>query len=152
MGYHGPGSPGGVAIAFKALELGLPLIGGGEAPERREIAVRTAFDGPGARDGFELVTRAVTEGRYAVDPGLARSRRGPLLARFVFTLVLRDIAATLLLNDGYITQEFSDLAGASGRSAEQEARLETLKRELAARVIAAPAAAVFDVEVERLEG
>lgn len=146
--YHGPGSPGGVAIAFKALELGLPLIGGGEPPERREIVVRTAFGGPGARDGFELVTRAVTEGRYEVDSGIARPSRGPLVERFVFTLVRREISATLLLQDGYVSAEFSELAGTSARSPEQEARLDALKRELAARVMAASADAVFDLEVQ----
>ena len=58
--YHGPGSPGGVAHAYKVLERALPLLAPDGPPERREIVVRTAFGGPGARDGFELVTRAVT--------------------------------------------------------------------------------------------
>src|SRR5215207_854272 len=60
MRYHGPASPGGVAIAFKLLELVLPLLDPDGPCERREIAIATAFGGPGARDGFELVTRAVS--------------------------------------------------------------------------------------------
>ena len=71
IGYHGPGSPGGVAHAFKVLERALPLLAPDGPAERREITVRTAFGGPGARDAFELVTRAVTEGRYA---SIRRSR------------------------------------------------------------------------------
>src|SRR3954454_22974318 len=67
MRYHGPGSPAGVAIAFKLLERGLPLLAEGRLCERREIAVTTAFGGPGARDAFEMATRAVTDGRYVVD-------------------------------------------------------------------------------------
>ena len=78
MRYHGPGSPGGVAHAYKVLELALPLLG--DPPERREVEVATAFGGPGARDGFELVLRAVTEGRYTVDPG-ARAARARVDAR-----------------------------------------------------------------------
>ena len=74
--YHGPGSPGGVAHAYKVLERALPLLAPDGPPERREIVVRTAFGGPGARDGFELVTRAVTEGRYTLDPSLALLERG----------------------------------------------------------------------------
>jgi hypothetical protein len=69
MRYHGPGSPGGVAHAFKVLERAMPLLEPDGTPQRREITVRTAFGGPGARDGFELVTRAVTEDRYVIDPG-----------------------------------------------------------------------------------
>ena len=72
MRYHGPDSPGGVAHAYKVLEAALPLLGPGGPCERRAMTVRTAFGGPGARDGFELVTRAVTEGRYVVDAALAR--------------------------------------------------------------------------------
>src|ERR1700694_2844313 len=57
--YHGGGSPGGVAHAFKVLERALPLLATDGPVERREIAIETAFGGPGARDGLELVTRAV---------------------------------------------------------------------------------------------
>src|SRR5262249_4566042 len=53
MRYHGPGSPGGVAHALKVLELSLPVLAPDELAERREIEVRTAFAGPGARDAFE---------------------------------------------------------------------------------------------------
>jgi hypothetical protein len=146
MRYHGPGSPGGVAIAFKVLELGLPLLGAGGPPERREITIRTAFGGPGARDAFELVTRAVTEGRYVVDPELARPARGRVLERFVFTLVHRQTAATLLLRDGFVEAEFVDLARTEARTASQERRLDVLKRDLAARVMSSPAAEVLDAE------
>ena len=78
--YHGGRSPGGAAIAFKVLERGLPAFG---RCERREIEVETAFGGPGARDAFELVTRAVTDGRYRVDEALERPDRGRVLERFV---------------------------------------------------------------------
>ena len=146
MRYHGAGSPGGVAIAFKVLELGLPLLEAGAPPARREIEVRTAFGGPGARDGFELVTRAVTDGRYVVDPQLERPDRGRELERFVFELGYRGTTTTLVLNEGFVDPEFIDLARAPARSEAQEARLDVLKRELAERVMAAPAADVLAVE------
>lgn len=57
--YHGGRSPGGVAHAFKVLERALTLLDGGGGVERRAIFIETAFGGPGARDAFELVTRAV---------------------------------------------------------------------------------------------
>jgi hypothetical protein len=146
MRYHGPGSPGGVAHAFKVLERALPLLDPNGPVERRELLVDTAFAGPGARDAFELVTRAVTGGRYVVDPALARPERGRTLERFVFRLRYRDRTVTLLLREGFVTGEFIDLARTGDRTAEQERRLDVLKRDLADRVMAVTAAEVYEVE------
>ena len=120
MRYHGPGSPGGVALAFKVLERALPLLAPEGLCERREIVVETAFGGPGARDAFELVTRAVTGDRYRLDPGLARPERGRALERFVFRLTHRERVTTLELREGFVTDEFIDLARTDPRSAGQE--------------------------------
>ena len=141
--YHGPGSPGGVAHAFKVLERALPLLAADGPPERREIRVRTAFGGPGARDGFELVTRAVTEERYVIDPSLARPERGLALERFVFVLGHRDRTVTLILNEGYVTEEFIVLTRREDRTPEEERRLGRWKLEMADRVMAAPAVEVY---------
>ena len=73
--FHGHGSPGGVAHAFKLLQRALPLLDPAAPCERREIGIVTAFGGPGARDAIELATRAVSGGRFELDPSLAR--RGP---------------------------------------------------------------------------
>src|SRR3954452_105439 len=99
MRFHGVHSPGGVAHAFKVLERALPLLAGGEPPERRQIAIRTAVGGPGARDGFELVTRAITGERYVVDQALARPELGLARERFVFELKCAGPAVTLVLRD-----------------------------------------------------
>jgi hypothetical protein len=148
MGYHGPGSPGGVAHAFKVLERALPLLVAGGPAERREITVRTAFGGPGARDGFELVTRAVTEGRYAVDPSLARPERGLALERFVFLLGYRDRTVTLTLREGYVTEEFIVLTRREDRTPGDERLLARWKLEMAERVMAAPAAQVYTAVID----
>lgn len=144
LDYHGPGSPGGVAQAFKVLERALPLLAPDGPPERREIEIRTAFGGPGARDGFELVTRAVSDERYVVDPSMALPDHGPTRERFVFRLDYRGRAVTLTLREGYVTEEFIELARQEGRTPEQESRLDALKLELAERVMSAPAADVYD--------
>ena len=143
MRYHGPGSPGGVAHAYKVIERALPLLAPDGVPERREVSVRTAFGGPGARDAFELVLRAVTGDRYAVDPSLARPERGRAAERFVFVLAHRDRGVILAVRDGFVTDEFVDLARAEHRTPEQERRLTFLKAEMAERVMAAPADAVY---------
>ena len=146
MKYHGPGSPGGVAHAFKVLERGLPLLEPAGLCERREIVVETAFEGPGARDAFEMITRAVTGDRYRIDPALARPQRGRALERFVFRITYRERSVTLVLRDGFVTDEFIDLARTQQRTADQEQRLDTLKREMANRVMARPARDVYDAD------
>ena len=149
MKYHGPSSPGGAAHAFKVLERALALLDPDGPCERREIVVETAFAGPGARDVFEMVTRAVTGGRFRVDPGLARPERGRAMAAFVFRLSYRDRSVTLAVREGFVTDEFIDLARTEHRDAEQERRLDVLKRDMADRVLAHPAGEVYAVR-ERL--
>jgi hypothetical protein len=146
MRYHGPGSPGGVAVAFKALQRAFDLLSPGTPPERRAVTVRTAFRGPGARDCFEAVTRAVTDGRFTVDRTLLRTDRGRLLEDFVFEIGLDGAAVTLLLRDGFVEDEFIDLARAERRTEAQELRLDALKAQLAQRVMAASADRVFSFE------
>lgn len=145
MNYHGPSFPGGVAHAFKVLERALPLLDPAGRPERREITVRTAFTGPGARDAFELVTRAVTEDRYTVDPALERPERGRTLERYVFRLGYRGRTMTLVLREGLVREEFIELSRTQERTADDEARLTVLKQEMADRLLASPAAEVYDI-------
>jgi hypothetical protein len=145
--YHGGGSPGGAALAFTAMLYGLPLLDSGRPCERREILVTTPFGGPGARDAFELVTRAVTSDRYVVDPRLALPERGRTLERFVFRLSTNQRDVTMVLREGFVTDEFVDLARTEGRAPEQEHRLDHLKQELADRVMNAEASALYDATV-----
>jgi hypothetical protein len=146
MKYHGPEAPGGVAHAFKVLERALPLLDPDGPAERREIAIRTSFGGPGARDGIEFVTRAVTGDRFVVDRSLARPERDRTVASFVFVVSYREREVTLLLREGYVTDEFVDLARKQDRTAEDVARLGVLKEEMAERVMGSPAADVYEVE------
>jgi len=143
--YAGPHSPAGVANAFKVMQRAFALLSPEEPPQRRSVVIRTAFQGPGARDGFEAVTRAVTDGRYAVDLSLVRPDRGRLLQSFVFDIGVGNRSARLLLRPGFVTDEFIDLAGKSDRSDADETRLDEVKADLARRLLAAPADAVYDV-------
>ena len=146
MRYHGGGSPGGVAHAFKVLERGTALLDPAQPVDRRELAIATAFGGPGARDGFELVTRAVTGGRFTVDPSLARPDLGVARERFVFRLHYRGRTVMLTLREGFVTEAFITLTRREHRTADEERRLTAMKAEMAARVMAAPAEAVYDAQ------
>jgi hypothetical protein len=142
--YHGPGSPAGVALALRAMELAFPLVGRGERPERREITVTTPFRGPGARDAFELVTRAVTEDRYVLDATLERPERGWVLEQFVFRVGYRGGAATVALRAGFVDEEFVTLARAT-RTAADEERFTAVKAAAAAEMVSRPLEDVVEV-------
>ncbi len=146
MKYHGPGSPGGVAQAFKVMERGFAVLAPDGPPIRRDVAISTSFGGPGARDGFEAVTRAFTGERYTVDPALARPELGRERERFVFVLTCGERTVTLVVRDGIIDPEFIDLVRTEGRTEEQKERLEVLKAELADRTMGAAADDVYDID------
>jgi hypothetical protein len=145
MRYHGVHSPAGVAMAFKVMQRAFAALSPDGPPPRREVLVRTAFRGPGARDGFEAVTRAVSDGRYTVDRSLVRSDLGRLREDFVFIVRIGERTATLLLRDGFVTDEFIDLARTENRSDAQEQRLDVLKAQLAQQVLKGPTQDVFDI-------
>jgi hypothetical protein len=144
MHYHGFGFPGGVAHAFKVMERALPLLAAGERPERREIAIRTAFRGPGGRDAFEMVTRALTEGRYSVEAALAQPERGETLKGYVFILTYRGTEVRLRIREGHVRDEFIALARKTDRTPDEEQRLTELKQEMADRLLALPATEIYE--------
>src|SRR2546423_3144478 len=146
MRYHGADSPGGVAHALKVMERALPLLEPDGLAQRREIKVQTAFAGPGARDAFEMVTRAVTEGRYVVDDALARPELGSTRERFIFRLDYRSRSVTVVLREGHVGEEFLALARTDKRSELEENRLAVLKDEMAQLLLANPAGEVYGVE------
>ena len=140
LGHHAGNSPAGVAHAFKVLERALPLLAEGPI-ERRELTVETAFGGPGARDAIECVTGAPP----VLDPALALPGRGRALERFVFRVGHGSRTVTLTAREGFVPDELIDLARLGERTPDQEARLDAVKRETAARVMSAPAEDVYDV-------
>lgn len=148
MKYHGPGFPGGVAHAFVVLARALPLLDGGARVERRDVSIRTAFRGPGARDAFEMATRAVTGDRYEVTEELEQPERGEVLMRYVFELSYRGTVCTLQLkDDGLVTEEFIALSRQTDRSAAENAHLEQLKREMRDRLLSRAPEDVYDAMV-----
>jgi hypothetical protein len=147
LAYHGPGSPGGVAHAFKLMQRAFPLLADDGLVERRELRFETAFGGPGARDAIELVTRAVSDGRYLLEPALARPERGRTLERFVFRIAYRGRVVSLVVRAGFVPDELIELARTPDRDTATEARFAAVKLETAATVMAARAEEVYDAVV-----
>lgn len=142
--YHGFGFPGGVAHGFKVMQRAFPLLSPEAPPERREISVRTAFRGPGARDAFEMVTRAVVEDRYAIDASLEMPERGETLMRYVFEISYRNARILLKIREGHVRDEFISLGRKPERTQREEERLTWLKQEMADRLLAADPFDVYE--------
>ena len=126
MRYHGPDR----RRRRECVQGAATCVRGAVARRTAAAAVRRGpdgFRGPGARDGFEAVTRAVTDDRYIVDRSLVRSDRGRLREDFVFEVSIGDRTVTLVLRDGFVTEEFIDLARTDNRTGAEESRLDELK-------------------------
>jgi len=142
--YHGFAAPGGVAHAFKVMERAFPILDPDAPVERREVEIATPFAGPGARDAFECVTRAVTGDRFTLDPFLERPDVGPTQARWVFHLSYRGRSVRLHVRAGQVSDEFISLARQSELSKADEKRLDQLKLEMAERVMGQDAVDIYD--------
>lgn len=150
MRYHGPEFPGGVAHAFAALARALPELAArtpGGKVDRRSVHVRTPFAGPGARDTFELVTRAASSGRYEVVPELARPERGATLARYLFEVSAGEAHVTCVLReDGVIDPEYLELSERAEKTLAELEQLEALEAEMRERVLAGAPAEIYRLE------
>ena len=143
--YHGRSSIAGVAHAFKAMERAFPLLSPGGPPERSDITVESGFPGGGARDAFEMVTRAVTGDRYrlAPEPAGAEAPEAPG-GHFYFRLGYRGAAVDLVLRAGLVPSEFLEVACRDDPTPAQAAQARQLKEEMAARLLSLPADQVYD--------
>ena len=144
--YHGRSSIAGVAHAFKAMERAFPLLSRGQPPERADITVESGFPGDGARDAFEMVTRAVTGGRYR----LALELAGPDVpeapgGRFFFRIGYRGTAVDLALRGGLVPEEFLQLACREAPTPAEANRARQLKEEMAETLLRLPPDDVYTV-------
>src|SRR5690606_33802018 len=94
--------------------------------------------------GFEMVTRCVTDGRYAVDPALAKPERGEVLKGYVFNVTYRGRTAFTHIRPGHVRDEFIALGRKPDRTADEEERLTYLKQEMAERPLATPAGEIYE--------
>ncbi len=154
--YHGRFNIGGVALAFKALKLGFKLLlPDGEIPQRRKICFNSAL-GPtatGVVDAVEMATRALTRSCLHTDIGLGREAQAPENpdgGKFYFEVDYTGKKVGLALKEGLIPQEFTDLLVILEKrplTADEMKRLQEVKEEIAAAVMARPAAELFNVKL-----
>ncbi|MGI8809155.1 MAG: hypothetical protein ACR2KK_15215 [Acidimicrobiales bacterium] len=146
--YHGRSSIAGVAHAFKAMERAFPLLSPGEPPERSDITVDSGFPGGGARDAFEMVTRAVTGDRYrlASAPPAVEAPEAPG-GHFFFRLGYRGAVVELVARAGLVSDEFLQVACRESPTPAEADRAQQLKEEMAERLLSLPADEVYDADV-----
>lgn len=75
--YHGRQFIGGVALAYKLLELTFQVLTPEKPPVRDRISVILAVYGPGIIDGIEMATRALTRGALTIKLQLAAAQPAP---------------------------------------------------------------------------
>ncbi len=146
--YHGRSSIAGAAHAFKAMERAFPLLSPEQPPDRYLVVVTSGFPGDGARDAFEMVTRAVTGDRYSVAPELAgagvpEAPGGGFFFRLSYATTVVDLA----LRDGLVPKEFVEVACKEAPSEDDAEHAQRLKEEMAARLLGLPPDEVYDADV-----
>jgi hypothetical protein len=147
--FHGRFNIGGVAIAYKAIELGFARLSPGKIPRREDTGFFSGMSGSGVLDGAEMVLRARTRGTLVVDPalGAVNATAGGCRGRFYFEVRLGTQVIALALKEGFVTPEFTMLAKGFNEGTltpDQLSRLQQVKEELAAAIMAKPAEQVFD--------
>lgn len=146
--FHGQAALAMLAVTFQALRLALGRLSPDRAPRRADISVVSGHPGPGVRDAFEFVTRAVTRGVYQVDRSLPQARLAPGAdMSYSFRVTVGDVSAELALRPDALPERFFALNFTRNRTAEDEIELSRLKRSVAARVLAAPPEDLFDMQI-----
>ena len=150
--YHGRSSIAGVAHAFKAMERAFPLLSPGEPPERHDITVESGFPGGGARDAFEMVTRAVTGDRHRPTsvPAGVEAPESPG-GHFFFRLGYRTTVVDLVARAGLVPGEFLQLACRDAPTPAEAVRAQELKEEMAEHLLSLPADEVYDATLRGAE-
>ena len=130
------------------MERALPLLSPGGPPNRYEVTVESGFSGVGARDGFEMVTRAVTDGRFQVisAPEGTKAPEAPG-GHFFFRLGYRGTTVDLVARANLIPADFVQVACREAPSPGEAAHAQRLKEEMAERLLGLAADEVYDVTV-----
>ena len=146
--YHGKDFLGGVALAFKVMEMAGRYLWPGTVPLRSEIRLVLGLDPPGLIDGFEYLTRAITQHRVIIDPTLGK---GPLSVggSYCFEVHYRGRKLALQLKQGALPAGFTALAGKclAGIADDEERRQwQAHKLNLGKTISTADPADLLDVE------
>ncbi|QDP26118.1 hypothetical protein [Bradyrhizobium cosmicum] len=144
--YHGQSALAMAAIVFQAQRAAIALLSPEAIPARGDISIVSGHPGPGVRDAFEFVTRAVTRGAYTVDRARPDARFVPGQdISYSFRMTIAERTAEIALLPGVLPERFFDLVFNKSRTAAQERELSALKRSIAEQVLAKSPATLFSI-------
>ncbi|XWN32854.1 MAG: hypothetical protein ROR55_07150 [Devosia sp.] len=137
--FHGTRSICGLTVGYKVLQRAFEALDAARIPLRREaITIATAFPGPGARDAFECVTRAVSAERYTVEKVAPSGEIAEAaFGAYYFRVHHGDDAAILGVKPGVVRNDFLELRRkekAGSASKEELGRFRELQWELSNRI------------------
>ncbi len=152
--YHGREFIGGVALAYKLLELAFDQLAHGIVPARGQWLIRVGVYGPGIIDGLEMATRALTRGGMMIQPELSAGNQAPDAAdgrggKYYFEMVYGGRQLNVTLKEGLLPGEFLQLAGKTHDgtiSVGERQRLQELKAEIARFLLTQKPEALFDYQ------
>ncbi len=144
--YHGQDFDNGLSMALKACQLAFRQLTGGQPPERRRIRLVLALSPPGILDGFEYITRAISDRRAIIDPACGR---GPdsYNGRYYFEIHYEGRKVALWLRDGIVPEGYTLLAKRGFLGLLGEAEMQAWregKQRIADTVMRLPADQVFE--------
>jgi hypothetical protein len=146
--YHGQGALAMLAISFRAIELALKALSPDQPAKRSDITVVSGHPGPGVRDSFEFVTRAVTRGVYTVDRSLPDARLMPTAdLSYSFQVMLGGKTAEIAVRPNALPARFFALTFNPNRTPEEDAEARRLRKSIAVDVLAASHDQLFELSV-----
>jgi hypothetical protein len=142
--YHGQSALAMLAITFQALRAMLPVLSPDRPAPRDALSIVSGHPGPGVRDTFEFVTRAVTRNAYVVDRSLPDARlNSSANVSYSFVVSLGERKVRAYLKDGILPQRFFELLSIAAKTNSEYAEFSRLKRAIAARILAKEPASLF---------
>lgn len=150
--YHGRDFFGGVALAFKVLELAFGKLLKNTPPERNNIRIVLGFNPPGVVDALEYATRAVTRQRLILHPN---PPKGPesVFGKYYFEVHNQGNAIALWLKEDLLPEDFTMLARkafAGIASNDELSRWKAYKQQLGKSIISMKPEELLDYEYEPL--
>lgn len=145
--YHGQDFDNGLSMALKACQLAFRKLTNGRPPERRKIRLVLALSPPGILDGFEYITRAISDQRVIIDPYCGRGPES-YNGRYYFEMHYEGRKVALWLRDGIVPDGYTLLAkrGFLGLLEESDvAAWRAGKQRIAETVMRLPAEQVFEM-------
>lgn len=141
--YHGSAALMALAVGFRVLQAAFAELYRDKVPDREDISILSGHGGPGFRDVYEFVTRAVTRQAYRVDTNYPRGQYDPYRSQsYSFVISSHEGAAVeVTLKEDFLPPVFYEYLkkGREGTMTESDAEANRqLKEQCCERALALP--------------